>query len=129
MLLGLAECKPKIHSGNNNNNLKKVFPRTMSVGSLTMTCQNIKGYLLGKTVTTTNMRMILIFFGFEFCIHFYQTSWRLFNNLIVTTKTKRNLTKVETFFFQVTSWAPRRCPGLFHTISHAGFGLRWAPHK
>jgi hypothetical protein len=53
MLLGLAECKPKIHSGNNNNNLKKVFPRTMSVGSLTMTCQNIKGYLLGKTVTTT----------------------------------------------------------------------------
>ena len=53
MLLGLAECKPKIHSGNNNNNLKRVFPRTMSAGSLTMTCQNIKGYLLGKTVTTT----------------------------------------------------------------------------
>jgi hypothetical protein len=43
-------------------------------------------------------------------------------------------------FLYTTSWAPRRCPGLFHNLivkksradwskGPAGFGLGWAPHK
>ncbi len=51
---------------------------------------------------------------------------------------KQNLMKQG--FYSNTSWAPRRCPGLFHNFivkksradwskDPAGFGMGWAPHK
>ena len=56
----------------------------------------------------------------------------------VTTTTNKIF--VRNSFIFCTSWAPRRCPGLFHNFivkksradwskDPAGFGLGWAPHK
>ncbi len=99
MLLGLAECKPKIHSGNNNNNLKRVFPRTMSVGSLTMTCQNIKGYLLGKTVTTTKHENDSHLFRFWVLHSFLSYVVKTFHQSDCHDERKQNETKESWNFF------------------------------